>query len=152
MSVEKCMHGKLLRKSERALARGGSRAINTRWFLLSPPAFAPRCHSGRTAKISRFAHQTIMLFSTANLPGLLLAGITAGLIYTISIAIHRRLFHPLSHIPGPFLASVTHLYKFYYNVGNVSRFYSHIAKLHEKYGMLFLNCHDHISFHFTQPR
>lgn len=51
-------------------------------------------------------------------------------LYTASIAVYRRFFHPLAKIPGPFLPAVTKLYQSFYN----GRYYLQIEKLHEKYG------------------
>lgn len=43
--------------------------------------------------------------------------------------------HPLSHVPGPFLASITYLYQFKYNLlSKNSSFYLQIGKLHNQYG------------------
>ncbi len=51
-------------------------------------------------------------------------------LYTTSITIYRRFFHPLAKVPGPFLPAVTKLYQTYYN----GRYYLQIEKLHQKYG------------------
>jgi hypothetical protein len=63
-----------------------------------------------------------------NLPFLL--AITA--IYVFSLVIYRHFFHPLAHVPGPFLGSVTKLYLTYYN----RQFFRKFDELHAKYGIL----------------
>lgn len=59
-------------------------------------------------------------------------------------SIYRLYFHPLSHIPGPKLAAMTHLYEFYYDVCTPGggRFLFQIEKLHRKYGTLSYAIHD----------
>jgi hypothetical protein len=52
-------------------------------------------------------------------------------VYTASVVIYRRFFHPLAKVPGPFLSSVSTLYQSYYN----RRYYLKIDELHKKYGM-----------------
>lgn len=52
----------------------------------------------------------------------------------IGRAIYRLYFHPLSKFPGPKLASVTHLYEFYYDVVRKGRYLWEIEKMHEQYG------------------
>jgi hypothetical protein len=54
----------------------------------------------------------------------------AVFLYTISICVYRRFFHPLAKVPGPFLPAVTKLYQSYYN----HRYYLQIEKLHHRYG------------------
>lgn len=57
-----------------------------------------------------------------------------GLAWLVSIIAYRLLFHPLSKVPGPKLAAITHLYKTYFNATGGSKFYIEIDKLHRKYG------------------
>lgn len=53
----------------------------------------------------------------------------------VAVVIYRAYFHPLSHIPGPFLVSITGLYRFYHNrLRKDSSFYLQIEKLHDQYG------------------
>lgn len=53
-----------------------------------------------------------------------------------SLVVYRRWFHPLSKIPGPFFASITHFYIVKFNLfSGRSQFYLQIEKLHQKYGM-----------------
>jgi hypothetical protein len=67
--------------------------------------------------------------------GLLLIWSVASIVYLIAVVIRRALFHPLSHIPEPFFASITYFYQFYYNrLCRNSSFYLQIEKLHQKYG------------------
>ncbi len=51
-------------------------------------------------------------------------------LYSLTVCIYRRYFHPLAKIPGPFLPAVTKLYQSYYN----HRYYLQIEKLHQQYG------------------
>jgi cytochrome P450 len=67
--------------------------------------------------------------------GLLLIWSVASIVYVIAVVIYRAFLHPLSRIPGPFLASVTYLYQYYYNIFcKTSSFYLQIEKLHHQYG------------------
>ncbi|KAI1427558.1 cytochrome P450 [Xylaria sp. FL1777] len=54
--------------------------------------------------------------------------------YAFILAIHRVFLSPLAHVPGPFLAKVTHWYEFYYNVVHTGKYYERIRELHDKYG------------------
>ncbi|KAI9830709.1 MAG: hypothetical protein M1826_004538 [Phylliscum demangeonii] len=60
-----------------------------------------------------------------------LAGAALWLLCAI---VYRRYLHPAASIPGPFLASITHLYSFYYSHICNGRFYLQIEKLHQRYG------------------
>ncbi|KAF7118470.1 hypothetical protein CNMCM5793_007991 [Aspergillus hiratsukae] len=65
----------------------------------------------------------------------LFAVIGTGLaIYWAILSIYRLYFHPLSHIPGPKLAAITHGYEFYYNVIKGGRFIWELERLHQVYG------------------
>ncbi|GAW23203.1 hypothetical protein ANO14919_127540 [Xylariales sp. No.14919] len=62
-------------------------------------------------------------------------GVAVGLfiLYLSALAIHRTYFHPLSHIPGPWLAKVSYWAEFYHDClaeGYVKVY----PKLHAKYG------------------
>jgi hypothetical protein len=70
----------------------------------------------------------LLTYQTVAYAGLLLAAWLAG------VVVYRRFFHPLAKVPGPFLASVTRLYCFYYNVIEGGVFYLEIERLHELYG------------------
>ncbi len=66
---------------------------------------------------------------------LLLFLATMTLISLVPVVVYRRFFHPLAKIPGPFLASITHLYIFKFNMlSEKSQFYLQVERLHEKYG------------------
>lgn len=43
------------------------------------------------------------------------SSITLVITYILATIIYRRTLHPLAHVPGPFLASITSLYEFYYD-------------------------------------
>ena len=67
--------------------------------------------------------------------GLVLIWTGASVLYALVFVIYRAFFHPLSRVPGPFLASMTYLYQFYYNnLCSNSSFYLQIEKLHKQYG------------------
>ncbi|KAL2829520.1 cytochrome P450 [Aspergillus cavernicola] len=55
-------------------------------------------------------------------------------IYCAVLSIYRIYFHPLSHIPGPKLAAITHGYEFYYNVIKGGLFIWEVERLHKVYG------------------
>jgi hypothetical protein len=56
------------------------------------------------------------------------------LVWFAGVIACRLYFHPLSNVPGPKIAAVTHLYKTYFNATNGSKFYIQIVKLHEEFG------------------
>ncbi|KAJ5718661.1 benzoate 4-monooxygenase cytochrome P450 [Penicillium malachiteum] len=60
--------------------------------------------------------------------------VSLGLASLISIVIYRLYFHPLSHIPGPALAKITHLYEWYYDLYLGGQFTFQLHNLHKKYG------------------
>src|SRR5262249_46501370 len=64
-----------------------------------------------------------------------LIAIESYILYFITLVIYRCYFHPLASVPGPFLASVTRLYAWYYNVILEGQFYKEIERMHEVYGM-----------------
>ncbi|KAL2840272.1 benzoate 4-monooxygenase cytochrome P450 [Aspergillus pseudoustus] len=65
---------------------------------------------------------------------LLLLALTGTAIFLIARTVYRLYFHPLSHIPGPKLAAVTHAYEFYYDIWCGGRFLWQIEKMHRQYG------------------
>jgi len=72
--------------------------------------------------------------------------LSAGLLsYIILTCIYRRFFHPLAHVPGPFLSAVTKLYQSYYN----RRYYLQIEKLHAQYGPIVRITPDEV--HIADP-
>lgn len=54
--------------------------------------------------------------------------------YLVFLSIYRLYFHPLSHIPGPKLAGITHGYEFYHNIIQGGLFIWELERLHEVYG------------------
>lgn len=69
------------------------------------------------------------------LPTSLALGALAVLTYLISLVIYRLYLSPISHIPGPKLAALTHFYESYYDVyPNKGQFMFHYMDLHKKYG------------------
>ncbi|GFF31299.1 trichodiene oxygenase [Aspergillus udagawae] len=64
-----------------------------------------------------------------------LAVLVVGLaIYWVIQIIYRLYFHPLSHIPGPKLAAITHGYEFYHNIIRGGLFIWELERLHQLYG------------------
>ncbi|RAL16880.1 cytochrome P450 [Aspergillus homomorphus CBS 101889] len=55
-------------------------------------------------------------------------------LYLVLRSIYRVYFHPLSKIPGPKLAAITHGYEFYFNVIKGGLFIWEIERLHQVYG------------------
>lgn len=49
-------------------------------------------------------------------------------------SLYRLFFHPLSRVPGPKLAAISHAYEFYYDVVRNGMYIWEIEKMHEKYG------------------
>ncbi|KAJ2902832.1 glycosyl hydrolase family 31 [Zalerion maritima] len=62
-----------------------------------------------------------------------LASASLFLLYGTVLITYRRFFHPISHIPGPWLAT-TRLYKYYYDGMLGGRFYHEMERLHKIYG------------------
>ncbi|KAL4862989.1 hypothetical protein BDV12DRAFT_206853 [Aspergillus spectabilis] len=54
--------------------------------------------------------------------------------YIALLSIYRLYFHPLSHIPGPKLAAITHGYEFYFNVIKGGLFIWEVERMHKVYG------------------
>lgn len=66
-----------------------------------------------------------------NGPGLVVGAV---ILYYLAVAIQRAYFHPLSHLPGPWLAKVSYWAEFYHDClaeGYVKVY----PKLHAEYGM-----------------
>jgi hypothetical protein len=70
---------------------------------------------------------------TPSLPVLIyvLAGVV---IYSLSIAVYRVFFSPISKIPGPLLAKLSYGYEFYYDVINRGSYIWQVKQMHERYG------------------
>ncbi|KAL4862829.1 hypothetical protein BDV12DRAFT_38719 [Aspergillus spectabilis] len=65
----------------------------------------------------------------------LLAVIGIGLaVYYTLLIVYRLYLHPLSHIPGPKLAAITHGYEFYHNIVRGGLFVWEVRRLHQIYG------------------
>ncbi|EAA64872.1 hypothetical protein AN2040.2 [Aspergillus nidulans FGSC A4] len=78
--------------------------------------------------------------------------LTAGgawVFFHLAKCIYNLFFHPLSHIPGPWLAAATYLPEFYHDVVRGGRYTTQIQQMHEKYGPIVrinpheLHCNDH---------
>lgn len=54
--------------------------------------------------------------------------------YSVQLVVRRLWFHPLSHIPGPFLARATYWYETYQDVWLGGMYVKNYAALHEIYG------------------
>ncbi|EGD97356.1 benzoate 4-monooxygenase cytochrome P450 [Trichophyton tonsurans CBS 112818] len=76
------------------------------------------------------------------------AGLGIFVWYT-AVVIYRINFHPLAHIPGPFLARATHLYSFYFNGILDGKLYLQVDKLHEAYGPVIRITPDEV--HLSNP-
>jgi hypothetical protein len=61
-------------------------------------------------------------------------GLGLSFFYLVILVLYRRYLHPLSHVPGPFLYSVTRLCLWYHNVVREGQLYLELVKLHEQYG------------------
>lgn len=57
------------------------------------------------------------------------------ILWVMGVVVYRIFFHPLAHVPGPYLAAATYLYSFKYNL--TGRFYLQIENLHQQYGNSF---------------
>ena len=72
--------------------------------------------------------QSLSLFQAA------IGAILIGLTYTLTLAIRRIYFSPISHFPGPKLAIATFWYQFYYDVLLSGQYIWKVRDLHKKYG------------------
>lgn len=59
-----------------------------------------------------------------------------GVAYLVVRSFYRIFFHPLSHIPGPKLAAISHAYEFYHDAVRGGMYIWEIEKMHQKYGQL----------------
>ncbi|KAI1811309.1 cytochrome P450 [Poronia punctata] len=57
-----------------------------------------------------------------------------GLAYLVVRTVYRLYFHPLSHIPGPKIAAVSHLYELYHDAIRGGMYIWEVEKMHKKYG------------------
>ncbi|KAF3396638.1 Trichodiene oxygenase [Talaromyces pinophilus] len=60
--------------------------------------------------------------------------LTCTLLYTASLVVYRLKFHHAAHIPGPFLAKLTFLYGWYYDLYLDGQYAFKIKELHKIYG------------------
>ena len=65
---------------------------------------------------------------------LLFFAATAFTAYHLLKLIYNVYFHPLRHIPGPWLSAGTYLPELYYDVLRSGLYTKQIQKMHEKYG------------------
>lgn len=72
-----------------------------------------------------------MVFSVG---AILLPLIQLSLLWLLYVILSRLLFHPLSWVPGPRLAAITGLYRFYYNVIRRGDLLNQLKELHRIYG------------------
>jgi hypothetical protein len=57
------------------------------------------------------------------------------IVYLLVEAVYRITLHPLAKFPGPFLASITYKYEWYYDGLGGGQYTAEIARMHEEYGM-----------------
>jgi hypothetical protein len=60
--------------------------------------------------------------------------ILPSMVLSCLVAAYRLLFHPLRKVPGPKLASMTGLYRFYYDIVKRGGYLEKLQRLHEIYG------------------
>jgi hypothetical protein len=58
------------------------------------------------------------------------------IIYLFVEAVYYITLHPLAKFPGPFLASITYKYEWYYDGLGGGQYTAEIARMHEQYGTL----------------
>jgi len=67
------------------------------------------------------------------------AVLTAAVLWSVWFVgkmIYNRFFHPLAHVPGPVLGTMTELYRFYHLFIRSGTFYLLFEELRDKYGKL----------------
>lgn len=83
-------------------------------------------------------------FLNQSFSSILLSAVALTFFTTLFVIIYRISFHPLSRVPGPFVAKFTHWWQNYsYFNGN---WFDDILKLHEMYGPVVRISPDEISF------
>lgn len=65
---------------------------------------------------------------------LIVTAAAAILTYIVGLAFNRLYFSPLSKIPGPKLAALTHWYEFYYDWWLQGKYVFEIERMHREYG------------------
>ncbi|KAJ0425639.1 putative benzoate 4-monooxygenase cytochrome P450 [Aspergillus carlsbadensis] len=76
-------------------------------------------------------------------------GIGLYLVYFAANAVYRVTLHPLAHIPGPRLASVTYLYEWYHDIYHLGQLPWKLKNLHERYGRIIRITPDEV--HIRDP-
>ncbi|KFY46117.1 hypothetical protein V495_02642 [Pseudogymnoascus sp. VKM F-4514 (FW-929)] len=88
-------------------------------------------------------------FFAGSIPSVLVATVTAWLVYVVTQAVYRLYFSPIANFPGPKLAAVSFWYEFYYDVVQGGQYTFEIGRMHEKYGPIIrINPHE---LHVSQP-
>jgi hypothetical protein len=54
--------------------------------------------------------------------------------WALAVVVARLVFHPLRKVPGPWMASLTTWYEFYYDVILGGVYVKQVLQLHERYG------------------
>ena len=72
--------------------------------------------------------QSLSLFQAA------IGAILISLTYSVTLAIRRIYFSPISHFPGPKLGIATFWYQFYYDVVLRGQYVWKVRQLHQQYG------------------
>ncbi|KAF9873291.1 CND5p [Colletotrichum karsti] len=75
--------------------------------------------------------------------------LVAFAVYSVQLVLRRLYFHPLSKIPGPFLARTTYWYEFYQDVILGGVYVKNYPALHEKYGPVIRASPDRV--HVSDP-
>jgi len=74
------------------------------------------------------------MFKDLGLATLLTGVVVSLLFWEIGWIIYCRYFHSLARVPGPYLASISELYRFYHNFIRKGALYLEFDKLREQYG------------------
>src|SRR3954470_13312688 len=68
---------------------------------------------------------------------------TALVVLAVGRIVYLRYFHPLAHVPGPFWASVSELYRFYYDFIQNGTYYRQFEGYQARYGPYLLFPYHH---------
>ncbi|RYP24616.1 hypothetical protein DL765_000442 [Monosporascus sp. GIB2] len=74
---------------------------------------------------------------------------TLVIVQSICVGVYRLFFSPLSKIPGPKLAALTHWYEGYYEVWLGGKYFLRIEEMHKKYGPIVRI--NPIEVHYNDP-
>ena len=55
-------------------------------------------------------------------------------LYYVGRSVYRLFLHPLAKVPGPWIATVSSGYEFYWDCIKAGRFHVKIDEMHERYG------------------